>query len=210
MSVNVYLVGEKVREMSEFKIVGGKKKDGGSWKQFTLSGINLSYDKGRFYICLDQPTEKISSLLADIVDEVSFWEWFPSDPAREVGIYNHKSAEAEVESPRENSVRVRIIAKKMEDLLELYRKIRIGSIRPTKSYEGEQDGMSKVQLEKELKRLQGEKTELEEKLEILQGENTELDGKLAVLTEKAEKANWLSRCTRWLVALFRKLTFWKN
>jgi hypothetical protein len=41
----------------------------------------------------------------------------------------------------------------MDDLLELYRQIRSGSIRPERSYESPQGGMSRAELEKELEQM---------------------------------------------------------
>ena len=158
MSINVYLKGDEVRKLEGFTT---KKRQGGKpvqeWDEHELSGVKLSHDKGRWYIMLHEPTEPVPATVVDIVEEISFYEWISLRPSREAGIYRHESAEAEVEPDKiggDNRLKIRIRAKKMEDLLELYRKIRTGSIRPEQSYEGQQGGMSRAELEAELERMQ--------------------------------------------------------
>jgi len=115
-----------------------------------LSDVVRSY----FPNC-DERTEPIPALVAGIVEEISLHELFPLEPKREAGIYLHGSARAEVEPKFINGRmqnRICVTAKEMKDLQEVYEGIRVGSIRrPDKSYEGEQDGMSRKELEAQLK-----------------------------------------------------------
>ncbi|QQG46452.1 MAG: hypothetical protein HYY55_01230 [Candidatus Niyogibacteria bacterium] len=159
MSVNVYLKGNKVQELEGFttrKRWGGKPPQ--EWDEHEISGVKLLRDKGRWYISLGKLTDPIPEAVTDIVDEVSLHEY--ADTQREIGIYRHKSAEAEVDKSGGGRM-IRIRAKRMEDLLELYRKIRVGSIRPEQSYEGQQGGMSRAELEAELGRMQSGTRNLE-------------------------------------------------
>ncbi len=195
MSINVYLKDGEVEKLDGFDTID--HRDGS--KNYRVSRIDLWREtrNGRLYVVLHELMESIPTLVADIVEEISLHELFPSEPKREAGIYLHGSARAEVEPKFINGRmqnRVCATAKSMKDLRELYEAIRVGSIlRPDKSYEGKQDGMSRIQLEKELERLQSEKTELNEKLTVL-----------------TEKANWFSRRARWLVDLFRRFSSRKN
>lgn len=72
---------------------------------------------------------------------------------RETGIYRHDGAEAEVEinnSGKAPAYFVKMTGKKMESCKELFRRIKTGTIRPEESYEGRQQGKSRVELEDEL------------------------------------------------------------
>lgn len=157
MSVHVYLKGNEVQSIEGFTEEGFPG----------LPGIKLFRDGGRWYTILQEPTDPVPAAIVNIVDEISFIGWFPHYPYREAGVYRYESAEAEVELSKGVSIgkggksgeieyrtEICIKAKKMDDLLELYRQIRTGSIRPEQSYEGEQGGMSRAELEAELKRIQ--------------------------------------------------------
>lgn len=158
MSINVYLEGDKVRDLEGF-IVKPRGEYDKRWEEYELPGISLRYDKGRWFMTLNDPTEPIPAVIANLVEEISSHESIPSIPKREAGIYHHESAIAEVEhgkhgDPRKTSVDIK--AKCMKDLLELSRMIKVGSTRPDESYEGEQLGMSRKELEAELARTKEE------------------------------------------------------
>ena len=160
MSINVYLKGDEVQKLEGFTT---KKRQGGKpvqeWDEHELSGVKLSHDKGRWYIYLGELTDPIPAVVENIVEEISLREYLKGGVRRETGIYRYQSAEAEIDAASADGkplYMVRIRAQKMEDLLELFRKIKIGSIRPEESYEGQQNGRSRVELEAELKRVQEE------------------------------------------------------
>ena len=151
MSINVYLKGEEVRELKDFV----QKTE----IEYCIPGVKLWYEKGRWYTRLNDLSEPVPPVLADIVEEISFHGKIPFYVSREAGIYRYNTAEAEVDlnkSSDDEWNEVRINAKKMEDLRELFRRIKIGSIRPEpgESYGGEQRGLSRVELDVELKRKQ--------------------------------------------------------
>lgn len=139
MSVYVFLKGSEVSKIEGFE---SKSKE----KSFTVAdrfrlpiGVYLFYKEGRWYFELDEPTDPIPSAFVSIVEEISFREYPRVSFKREAGIYKYGSAEAEVELPGgDGKFMIKIKSKNMKDLLDLYRKIRTGSIRPKQSYEREQ------------------------------------------------------------------------
>ncbi len=96
--------------------------------------------------------------IAEFVTDVSYYAKISEANRvnRELGIYNHESAQAEVEIQSVGKDRLGYMAKvrgtKLEDCRELVRKIKTGVIRPTESYDGSQQGMSRQDLEKEFRR----------------------------------------------------------
>lgn len=157
MSLYVYLRGDEVKKIEGFTTTlrqGGKPVQ--EWNEYKLSGVSIHYDEnGRWHIFLSEPTDSVPAVVADIIEEVSLHKYLNN--RREEGIYRYESAEAEIDRQSAGGkflYRVRIKAKKMEDLLELFRNIKIGSIRPDESYEGQQNGLSRAELEEELKQLQ--------------------------------------------------------
>ncbi len=111
-------------------------------------------DKGRWYIFLNDG-DTIPKVLTELVTEVSVREWVIGLSTREAGVYKHESAEAEVELgyPDEkvrNKYQIKVLAKNLNDALELVRRIKIGDIRPTESFEGAQGGKSRAELQEAL------------------------------------------------------------
>ncbi|MCR4274999.1 MAG: hypothetical protein NUW02_03050 [Candidatus Campbellbacteria bacterium] len=189
MSVNVFLKGEEVKNLEGFTTSTCRNGDGGTYDVYRLPGINLSNDKGRWFIWLSEPTDPIPALLVELVEEVSLHEAISSHPRRESGIYRHQSAEALVEQgDTKRSTMVNILGKNMKDVNELFRMIRTGSIRPEESFEGQQSGMSRKDLEVRVEALQvdvakltEEKNQLAETVEYLKGVYQDLctfDGEL--------------------------------
>lgn len=205
-SINVYLKGEEVRALEGFTITpasGGKPLQ--KWDEYKLPGIKLSYDKGRWYVVLHEPTEQVPAAIFNIVEEISFYDLMPADFKREAGIYRHESAEAEVTSEMigggRGMIRIRIKAKKMEDLLQLFRKIKIGSIRPEESYEGQQNGMSRAELERKLQQTENE-------LEAVRAEWTRsAEAFVQMRNELAKKVGQLAQLDNFVAKLSRGWPF---
>ncbi len=137
MSINVNLKGNEVEKIKGFKI-NERVDKGQKWKEYYLPGISLFLDKGRYHTILHQLTESVPEVLKDIVEEISFYDHFSSTPKRITGIYQHKSAEAEVDLLTDkNFLSIRIIGKNMKDVLELYREIRAGKAVPLERWDQE-------------------------------------------------------------------------
>lgn len=143
MSVNVYLKGDEVMGLEGFD----------STRKSLPGNIVLFQEKGRWYFTLSDPSEPIPATVAGIVEEISLHAQVPCYDKREAGIYRFESAEAEIEQGQISGrywLQVRIKAKKMEDLRALLHMIRAGSIRSEVSYENQQVGTSRAELEAKL------------------------------------------------------------
>ncbi len=116
-------------------------------------------DEGCFYAVYEDLVAMPSALLP-YVKELSFRDTFRSGYAvREIGIYIHKTARAEVGMAtveRGSAYTVDIKAKNLDDLKELYDLIRAGTIHATESHEGPQQGKTRAKLEAELKKVKGD------------------------------------------------------
>lgn len=147
MSINVYLKGEEVTKLDGFT------KETKTTRA-SIPNIEFWNEKGRWHIRLYDLSEPVPPMLANIVDEISFHGKIPFYVKREAGIYCHNTAKAEVDfnDGDEKWNKVFITAKNMEDLREVFRMIKIGSIRPEQSYGGEQTGLSRAELETEKER----------------------------------------------------------
>lgn len=146
MSVNVYFKDE-VRQHESFESVPHVD---GSGSKMTAAGISLFYQGSRLYnIGGSVPPE-----LVEFVDYYSTYEWLSAERTRrETGVYRHEDAEAEVEladGGKKAQYRIKLKAKKMESADALLHLIKTGAIRPTESYEGTQQGMSRIELEQNL------------------------------------------------------------
>jgi len=113
-------------------------------------GFHFYFNNGRWRIELGSCNNPLPDWLAPIVEEISLFECLALETKREAGVYRHESAEAEVGSYRDGRreiTRIRIQAKNMDDTRALLHKIKAGTIRPDESYEGQQTGMSRQELE---------------------------------------------------------------
>ncbi|MDP3995138.1 MAG: hypothetical protein Q8P78_00810 [bacterium] len=152
MSVNVYLT-RKVEQIEGF--VPGDENN-----VARLGKLKIFSDNGRWYLIHGGMDNPVPEVVADCVDEISCYELFPRFPSRERGVYVYESATAELENPNHgddklvNSVRIR--TKTMEDGLELFRRIKAGTIRPKLSYDKPQGGFSHEELLAEVERLKNE------------------------------------------------------
>ncbi len=140
MSMHVY-----VTSLEAFKALPG------------FRDCKLYSDNGRWYAILSDWAEAVPTLIVSIVDEISWIGHIPANPPREIGRYVHESAKATLDGVVEcaskggpGKIKLVIVAKKMEDLLELRHRIRVGSIRPVESFEGPQGGKSRTELEAEI------------------------------------------------------------
>ncbi len=152
MSVNVYLKNE-VRNLDGF-VLGSTDNMGRYTSRTKFKGVILSEEGDRLYLGIHSENQEVPECLADMVEEISVCDFFcPNRGTRETGIYRHNSAEAELEvgcDSRQLRFNIHIRSKKMSDVRELLRLIKIGAIRPNESYEGSQQGKSHRQLEDEL------------------------------------------------------------
>lgn len=203
MSVNVYL-NNKVRELAGFKSQRYKDDSG---DKMTFNGMHVFGENGRLYLMWNIEDAIIPDEFKDLVEEISCYETIPVMSGRESGIYRHESAECELtpedygSSKRERPVyKLKLRAKKLEDIKVLMHKVKTGTICPEESYEERQGGKTRQQLESELLQTQlllGEaRTTAEELREEL---------KLANQSFVAERRDFSSVCEK--NVLIRKLTY---
>lgn len=140
---------------------------------------------GRTFIALPSGETSIPSIVAEMVEEISLFEEIaPARFFRELGIYKLegvKDVEAEVDfTPNSAFYRIRIRGKKMEDIIGLFRAIKVGSIRPDESYEAPQGGKSRQQLEAEL-------TATQQQLSGAQSDLSRLERRVSSLVVEAKE-----------------------
>lgn len=166
MSVRVYLVGNEVCRLPDFKTeIQGSKGD--SYERHTILGVRLYCEGERWYANLDRPDEPIPPSLRGMVHEVTFRNGIHAS-YREIGIYRLRSAEAELEGNKiQGSLQfVRIRGKKIEDVRDLLQEIKAGSIRPEVSHEKPQSGLSWGELRERLDLSVGKIEELKRELDL--------------------------------------------
>lgn len=168
MSLNAYLT-DAVKELPGF--TSHPYKDGGG-NNMKIDSLHLFDDKGRLYARLGDENSVVPSTLKDYVEEFSFYEWIPQVSHRETGIYRLESAEAEVEDnwggSKRPMYRVKIIGKELMYIRDLFRMIKVGSIRPEESYEKPQQGLSRAGLEEKLAQALRSKEKLVEELRVVE------------------------------------------
>ena len=171
MSINVYL-NKGILELEGFKTQPYKD---GSGDEMILNGTHVYRQDGRLHISWNE-TAPITEELRGLVEEISWYEQIPQTGRREAGIYRHKSAECDLtpedrsSNKRENRIYIlKLRAKTLEDAHELMHMIKTGTIRPSESYEGDQQGLSRAELESELKRAQIDNKIIRGQLELCQG-----------------------------------------
>lgn len=182
MSLNVYFT-DSIKELPDFT---NKPHKDGSGDQMKIYGLILYNDSGRLYAMLGDENSVVPEKLHDYVEGFSFYASLPQVAKRETGIYRHLSAEAELELDPHGKVtvyKVKITGKKLEDVRERLRMIKIGSDRPEESYEGGQTGMSRLALEGELEQTQ---------LNLLMSAThyKRLRAKLELLTRNLRQEQW--------------------
>jgi len=175
MSVNVYFQDE-VQKKDGF-IVTNYTHKGKQLDEYSLPGLQLYRDKGRFYFFFSELDNPIPTIVEDVVEDISFYDRIPCNPERIIGVYKYKSAEAELDRSGERvTYGLKIHGKNMEDIRELYRQIRAGTITPEESWdEGVVQGVDKTSvLVQEISELRKEFDELDQVLHKTTEENNEL------------------------------------
>lgn len=183
MTMRVFLKGEEVKALAGFT---GKLKYQGSqeWTEYSIPGLRFCNEKGRWHFMLELG-DQIPEVVNELVEEITLRDWF-SGARRETGLYAHNSAIAEV-GWDDKKINVSASAKKMDDLVELVHKIREGTIRPEKSYEGPQGGLSRTELIAEIERLNDFTrvtiSELDIELQSMNESHAKLEAELATLRD---------------------------
>lgn len=151
-SVYVYL-NKGVRELPGFQ---GKPYEDGSGDKLTYNGIYLSQGKDHLRLNWDIDVV-IPAELHDLVETISCYEAIPWMAPREPGIYRHETAECELMPGDHGSskwgnlvYRLKITAKKLEDIRAILHKVKTGAIRPEESYNASQAGKTRQELESKL------------------------------------------------------------
>ena len=138
MAINLYLT-DGVQQINEFQTEVRKSKDGKQLNDYYLKDLQLSRAKGRWCIHLHDLTDPIPPIVKEFVDEISFYDRIPSRPHRDIGIYRHEDAEAQIDRNGDQfTYGLWIRGKRMENMLVLYRMIRAGTIAPTENWDAEQ------------------------------------------------------------------------
>jgi hypothetical protein len=137
-----------------------------------ITGLKINTETdGRHYTMVDLAAE-LDPRVANIVSVVSVLAAFTPTPGagRELGIYTMRTAKGVLDhrSGSDRGYDLEITAKTVGDARDLWHQIRTGAIRPTESYEAQQSGKSRAELETELKgiilRLKGELAESQDNL----------------------------------------------
>lgn len=149
----------------------------------TLPGeIYVAMENGRWYWSTNNILETVPPSIRNYVEAVSLHDEIPIPNRRETGIYAYNSATAELTKEFQRDcviLKMRISAKKIKDAIEIRQMIREGSIRPTRSFEGEQVGKSQREIREEFECLKAENEKL---LKIVLGITLILSRKNAYLT----------------------------
>lgn len=162
MSMNIVL-SEDVRKDPLFKL----HKDGGTAE---VQGVTVFLHKGPPFV-MSELSSGIPTAVAMYVEGFSVYEWLPMLGGREMGVYRHESAVAEIDvihvgpnQDRQKQYKIRLTAKSIEDAHELIHLFRTGKIRPVESFEGPQGGKSRAELEREVDKAKKDVASLAERL----------------------------------------------
>jgi len=151
MSTNVRVYVEKSIEREEGFKPGDK--DGAA----RFCGSILIRDKSLYYTSVFDLEDRLPKSLKDYLHHISVWAHFSQTPYREQGIYKRGDVRAKLElvsTTRESRYELEMKGKSIKQLRNTYEAIRAGTLRPTISFEGNQQGKSKHELEVEVDQLQ--------------------------------------------------------
>ena len=116
-------------------------------KAYTLGVLKLKRDEdGRLIYQIQNDRSplalRIPIALREYVIAVSMIRRFPDDPIRIFGVYQYLEARATVDILRDGDpwIMVHVIGKDLENVAQLYGRIRAGTIEPTESWERLQPG----------------------------------------------------------------------
>jgi hypothetical protein len=165
--VRIYVDADEVAK------IPGLIKEDDRW--ITPLKTSIFWYDGRYYATVEDSGSFVPDDIMSMVNGVSYYGSFPCKHTRESGIYKLDTAMARVECITSIMgvivINFKMTAKTIEDLDALYRKIRVGSIRPNPedSFDGPQDGISREQLEAEhkaeIRRLHGHFRGIAERLD---------------------------------------------
>jgi hypothetical protein len=153
MSTYVHLT-DAVRKLPGFE-ESNYPNNGG--KRYKLNGSDLwSGEGGSLHMSFGDDVPEVPAVVKDIVEMVTLSDYLYMLSSRELGIYLHGTAQAELRientggKPPANARYIYYLsakAKNLADLRTIVHKIKTGAIRPTESYECGQTGLSNKQLE---------------------------------------------------------------
>jgi hypothetical protein len=197
MSINIY-VSEKIKQAEGFMAESG----GGSAK---FNGVTLYKDKGPLYAMLVNNNDPLPEFLVPFVELVSMHDHVSTARAhRETGIYSVDGAEAEVElvhnTETPDTYYIRAKGKMFQAVVDLVRKFKTGTIRPTDSFEGKTQGKSREDLERELEELKRRFTDHESFTQVLERRITRLTADLEIAQHRVKGAYRLAEkigAARW-------------
>lgn len=160
-------------------------------------GFTIYHTSGRWYFNIDL-VSPIPAELQKLVVEYSLYAFIPSRPYRERGIYQRADAKAEVDwlDTKHNQLSVKIRGTSRKEISDLFDAIRIGKIRPVESFDGNQNGKSRSEIEDDLEKVQNELASCQESLR----QKEYALGCIGLVAEKLERSWWMVLCFRWLAA----------
>lgn len=147
----------EIKNSPGFKVVTVKSKTPDDKTEFCEMQV---FQKGAEWYTMDLDLEhEIPEAASPFISRFSYHECFPLNPKRETGVYTQEGTEAELSVNNSNYfVQLRGVGR--EQIKRLLRAIRAGTIRPTESWEGQQTGCSKAELEQKLAQSEAARTDL--------------------------------------------------
>jgi hypothetical protein len=192
MTTRVWLKGEVLKSS---RITRRNRMDRGvsCGEILMLDGVDLRCEGGCYYLELPEVATEIPTFLDGFVYSVSIVT-FNAGVRREQGIYSQDGATGEVILHIGGTQEIKVCGTadlaKAQDLLD---NIREGKIRPVRSFDGPQNGLSAVEAGKKIVQLQAEIEGYKSQVMCLEGENARKDLKIAELT-----APWWRRLNKWV------------
>lgn len=173
------------------------KGDCPAGERFNGIPVQDKENPGNSYVTWDSGWE----IPAGIFSRFTVWDIWPAENIRELGVYNHKSARAELDKSVNGGISCYTLAMsgtELNDLLELNRMIRAGKIRPTESWEAQQIPSDLDTLNEEIEKLGVEVRNMIKERDRLLAEN-------AILTAQKHDLEFTVADLRIDAALIRRL-----
>ena len=198
--MRMYLDDEMVRRnqsyLTTFVIIEGSRSP---FFKYFLHDIEISVDKGRFYLDIDN-NGYIPPIFVGFATDFSIQKMHEKG-VREEGIYKNSDEFGEAVAKvgmTENGQKfhVTVTGTKMDDVIALYQAIRDGSIRPAIPVNVPQMGMSVAQMETII-------DGLSDTCEKLTRQRDEAQGTIAKMDEKTSQC-WWCRFRVWMDATSRR------
>lgn len=165
MSVNLYLKND-IREATGF--TEKPYKDNSTGMDRRIDGVSIFGLEGNFHVSHSE-NDPIPPKLAEYVVRITLHDFISTERARrETGVYRDGDTVAEVTVANSNRpmCHVKLEGNDLDKIKGLLRKIQAGSIRPVESYEGQQSGLSRKQLEMDLESNKGLLKEAQSSLQL--------------------------------------------